>query len=64
MARKYGEVPAHLQFATKFTREGELDMRNRKPFRSQALKAQARRQAHQGKDGVWRSPVRTLMHSD
>lgn len=64
MANKHNanDLPKHLQFSTKFTREGERDYTNRKPYRTAALKAQARRQAQQGKDGVWRSPVRVMYH--
>lgn len=64
MAKKHNanDLPKHLQFTTKFTREGERNMTNRKPYRDARLKAQARKQAIQGKDGVWRSNVPTLIH--
>ena len=65
MAKKHNanDLPPHLQFTTKFTREGERDMTNRKPYRTKALKTKARKQAIQGNDGVWRSNVTTLLHT-
>ena len=65
MAKKHNanDLPKHLQHSTKFTREGERDMTNRKPYRTKALKAKAQKQAIQGNDGVWRSNVPTLLHT-
>ncbi len=56
-------TPSHMAFATKLTREGVLDMSNRKPYRTASQKKMARESAKRGKDGVWRaSTAPTSMH--
>lgn len=47
---------------TNFTRTGNRDMTNRKPYRTAAQKAEARRTAEKGKDGVWRSNAPVSYH--
>lgn len=49
---------AHLREATKFSREGELDMANRQTRRTKAEKAQARALAVKCGDGAFRVPPR------
>ena len=50
----------HHAYATRYTREGVRDMTNRKPFRSKAMKIEARKKATIREDGAWRSPAPTL----
>jgi hypothetical protein len=38
------------------------NMSNRKPYRSKALKIEAREKAYKGKDGAWRSQTEVLFH--
>jgi hypothetical protein len=53
----------HLANQTSLSRTGKLDMSNRKPFRSDFLKNEARRLAVKGPDGVYRAPnVPVLFH--
>lgn len=49
-------------YATNYTRTGKLDMLNRKPFRTAAQKAEARRTATKGADGAWRSSAPVSYH--
>jgi hypothetical protein len=49
-------------YATQFTRTGQHDATNRKPYRTKAQKAQARAQAYRDKYGVWHSPAPVSFH--
>ena len=53
---------AHLAHQTAYTRTGKLNMLNRKPFRTAAQKAEARRTAKKGDDGAWRSSAPVSYH--
>lgn len=57
---KRAVTPAHK----KTTREAHetRDMQNRKPYRTKALKVQARAEAGLCEDGTYRSNVMTLIH--
>ena len=52
----------HNPYATTFTRTGKLDMLNKKPFRTAAQKAEARRTARKDADGTWRSSAPVSYH--
>lgn len=54
MPRK-NNLPPHLAHQTKFSRTGELDVTNRKPWRTAAQKKVAKDQA-EVVDGRWVSP--------
>ena len=45
----------HLLYRTEYTKTGKLSLHNRKPYRTKAQKAEARRLAYRAKDGTWRS---------
>ena len=49
------------RYATQLTREGKLDMSNRKPFRTGLLKEAAKASA-QKVNGTWVTPVRANYH--
>lgn len=53
----------HHAYATQFTRTGTVNTHNRKPYRTVAQKAEARRLAVKGKDGAWRSTAPVSYHS-
>ena len=55
-------MPAHLAHCTAFTRFGERDMANRKPFRTQRQKAVAKRIARRCDDGAFRSAAPVSFH--
>lgn len=60
--KQNNSAPAHLRYQTKFSREGVLDMSNKKPYRTKALKREAREKAVKTKDGHYfcpRVPTRT-----
>lgn len=44
----------NLRYATSLTRIGKIDMTNRKPYRSQVMKDQAKVEAVKEKDGTFR----------
>lgn len=57
-------------FATKLTRDWDLgpdkrtrSMRNGKPYRTAALKAEAKKKARRGKDGAYHCNVPTHLHT-
>ena len=52
----------HLKFQTKLTREGERDMRNRKPYRTASQKARAKAVARKDDDGTYRSIAPVSLH--
>ena len=52
----------HMAFATKLTREGVLDMSNRKPFRTAAQKKMARESAKRDDRGIYRSSAPVSYH--
>lgn len=54
----------HLQHQTRLSREGKLDLSNRKPYRSKALKALARENAEKCNDGTYRSDVAVRYHPE
>lgn len=47
---------------TQYTRTGERNMKNRKPYRSKALKEQAKKSATKTKGGFYTSPTKVLYH--
>ena len=49
-------------YATKLTRDGELDMSNRKPFRTKAQKKLAKSNAYKDDRGVWHSSAPVSYH--
>lgn len=49
-------------YATQFTRTGEMDYSNRKPFRTKAQKVEARRTAWKDTRGVWHSNAPVSIH--
>lgn len=49
-------------YATQFTRTGQHDTTNRKPFRTKSQKAQARAQAYRDKHGIWHSAAPVSYH--
>ncbi|MFC5584478.1 hypothetical protein ACFPOD_05100 [Nitratireductor kimnyeongensis] len=51
-----------MAYATKMTRTGERDMSNRKPYRTAKQKAEAKRTAVRGEDGVYRSGAPVSFH--
>jgi len=55
-------TPTQISCMTKFTRTGEMDMRNAKPFRNKQLKVLANEKANREADGAWRSCIATLVH--
>lgn len=56
-------MPTHFVIATRFTREGNINLHNRKPYRTKALKARAKAVARRQGDGAFRcSVVPTLIH--
>lgn len=55
----------HMAFATSFTREGKLDMTNRKPFRTRQQKKMARESARRDpKTGTWKSSAPVSFHPE
>lgn len=53
---------SYSPYATSFTRTGKLDMTNRKPYRTAAQKAEARRTARKCDDGTYRSSAPVSYH--
>lgn len=51
------------QYSTQFTRTGERDMVNRKPFRTKAQKKLAKDSARKDKDGTFRSSAPVSYHT-
>ena len=56
-------VVAHLSHQTRFTRTGERDLTNRKPYRTPAQKALAKKTARKGKNGAYRSSAPVSYHA-
>lgn len=52
----------HLAYATQMTRDGKVNMSNRKPYRTKAQKAEARETAYKTKDGYYHSPAPVSYH--
>ncbi len=52
----------HKRYQTQFTRTGQLDMTNRKPFRTAKQKLKAKETAGMCKDGVIRSNAPVSYH--
>ncbi len=52
----------HTAFQTQLSRTGQVNMVNRKPFRTKAQKEQARQSAVKCEDGTWRSTAPTSQH--
>ena len=48
---------------TSFTRTGQIDMVNHKPYRTASQKAEARRTAYKDKDGAYRSGAPVSCHT-
>ena len=64
MAKKHTtEVPVHLAHQTTSSRTGQVDMKNRKPFRTKAQKAIARETASKGADGAYHSNAPVSYHT-
>lgn len=55
-------VEPHLAYQTKLSREGQINMLNRKPYRTAAQKAQARKDAVKCDDGAYRSTAPVSFH--
>lgn len=55
-------MAAHTAHQTNFTRTGKVSMHNRKPYRTDAQKAEARRVARKCDDGTWRSVAPVSYH--
>ena len=55
-------MPAHTAHQTAYTRTGKLNMQNRKPYRTPAQKAEAKRVAQRGDDGTFRSAAPVSFH--
>jgi hypothetical protein len=51
------DAPAHLRHRTSLDTKGEIDMSNRKPFRTKAEKARARELAKKGPNGTYSCPM-------
>ncbi|QKV17829.1 hypothetical protein [Oricola thermophila] len=64
MINRHLLTATQIAFMTKLTREGVRDMTNRKPYRTKAMKAEARRTAYVDKNGAWRSTAPTQYHPD
>lgn len=62
MAKTSLKTAPHLAFQTKLSREGQVDMVNRKPYRTIKQKAMAREDAVKCKDGAYRSNVPVSFH--
>ena len=56
-------VPAHLACQTQFSRTGERNMVNRKPYRTKARKRLAQESAVKCEDGAWRTDAPVSYHS-
>lgn len=52
----------HLAFQTKLSRDGQVNMLNRKPYRNEAQKKQARADAVKCDDGAYRSTAPVTYH--
>lgn len=50
-------------YVTQFTKTGNLNMVNRKPFRTKFQKKMARETAYKAKDGAWRSDADVSYHT-
>ena len=50
------------KYATQLTLTGQIDMTNRKPYRTKAQKAQARATAYRDKFGIWHSSAPVSYH--
>lgn len=55
-------VEPHLAYQTKLSREGQINMLNRKPFRSAEQKKAARAAAVKCDDGAYRSTAPVQYH--
>ncbi|MGY6251517.1 hypothetical protein ACXIUS_28970 [Bosea thiooxidans] len=53
----------HLACQTQYSRTGNINMQNRKPYRTAAQKALARQTARKCEDGAWRSTAPVSYHS-
>lgn len=61
--KKVNDQPAHLRYQTQLSTTGEINMSNRKPYRTKALKAEARKKAVKRDNGTWHCPrVPTRTH--
>lgn len=49
-------------YATQFTRTGEHDFTNRKPFRTKSQKRQAKDNAYRDDRGIWHSSAPVSYH--
>lgn len=56
------EVLIYSVCPTQFTLKGQRNMSNRKPFRSKALKARAKKEAVKTKGGFWTAAVPVQFH--
>lgn len=56
------KTPAHRVNETMFSRTGQRDMTNRKPYRTKAQKKEARSKARKDADGAWRSSAPVSYH--
>lgn len=64
MAKKHTtEIPPHLAHQTASSRTGQVDMKNRKPFRTKAQKIVAREMASKGSDGAYHSNAPVSYHT-
>jgi hypothetical protein len=62
VAKHTTEVPVHLAHQTASSRTGQVDMKNRKPFRTKVQKAMARESARKCDDGAYRSSAPVSYH--
>ena len=63
MARQNANKGGHEACQTSFTRTGQVDMVNHKPYRTASQKAEARRTAYKDKDGAFRSSAPVSYHT-
>lgn len=57
------DTPPHLMYQTQYSRTGQLNMINKKPFRTEAQKVEAKRLARKDSDGTYRSTGEVSYHS-
>ncbi len=56
-------TPTQIQCLTKFSREGQIDMENKKPYRTKSQKENAKQQARKDDDGTYRSTAPVSYHN-
>jgi hypothetical protein len=62
MSNHNEKTPAHLAYQTQASRTGQVNMVNRKPYRTKAQKELARSQARKDSDGTYRTTAPVSYH--